>query len=693
VKKHLHFLLLLFTGIALWLGSITVRRAVLAQQTRTAGDSEAPFILEAALQYRMTREVYETGRFENFDPRVQYPDGVYRWRTYSIGAEFIYAPLARLLPGEWSLVSRLRWVSTALFCLAVPFAALWAGLGWKSWWAGLACGLILMVSPAFAVRSSGLALSRENMGIPLMTLFLLADQAVRHFRSGRVRLFLAGLAGVAAGLSQVFWDFSQYLFGLWALAEMILFLRRPSFRDERAAVWSATAAGLGFAALAHPYLRGQGFLFSPVMILCMGLSFFSLKRVSSLRLPVLAASFAAFAGVWTMLGRVFVTNYSHFGELFLAKLLHMNRKPFDPAVLSYEQRIMWTPALNSATWELTKAYFPAIFWLLLLGIVFLFRAAKQSTRVFPQQLLFYLLVTFPMYVLFFRMHVYLILFAAAAIGGLISYIADSPWRQRCVKGFAALLILFIPGFELYRMLFFEPSNTRQETAEQAMIRRALEEMGMAQPRVFNRWGHPGQSYQALAELSMALNDLNKPDAPVLAGFGVSGTILTDTGMPILLHPKFESPGIRDRVREFYEHLFLNSEKEFRNWASSHGAKIYVHAFGSLASGDPREMPRYMVDALEPPDYAAVHVLERSPRDATWFQPLWSNERYQIFRIITDEDIEFADTLMELAFAAARRGDQDQARRLAWRVLSDYHWKHPAARELIGILGPPRISER
>jgi len=694
VSRFPRYLFLFILGVGLWTGSVAVRRAVLSQQTRTAGDQEAPFILEAALQYRMTREVYQTGSLEAFDRKVQYPEGVNRWRTYSIGAEFIYAPLARLLPSEWSLISRFRWISSALFCLAVPLAALWAGLGWKSWWAGIGCGLILMVSPAFAVRSSGLALSRENLAFPVMMAFLVVDQLLRAKQSSRSLWFLLLLAGLSAGLSQVFWDFSQYLFGLWALGELLTAWKRPDYREARRWDWVSVATGLTLASLAHPYLRGQGFLFSPVMILCVVLCLLGSKRLASFRPPVLLGVFILFALFWTLIGRVFVTNYSHFGELFWAKIIHLNQKPFDPSVLSYAQRIMWTPALNSSTWLLTKAYFPATMWVLLLGVVFLFRALKQSTDVFPRQLLLFTLVTLSMYVLFFRMHVYLILFAAASIGGMLGALAAFSKMPRLGKLIAGSLLFLLPGVEFHRMLFFEPTNTRIETADQAMIRRALEEMGLSQPRVFNRWGHPGHSYDALRSLTGALKALEMPSAPVLAGFGVSGSILTDTDMPILLHPKFESPGIREKVRAFYEHLYLHSEREFRDWAVAHGAQLYVHAFGSLgAVNDPRETPRYMVDAVEPPENAAVHVLERSPREAVWFQPLWKNERYQIYRIITDDDLEFADVLMDLAFTAARRGDPDQARRLAWRVLSEYHWKHEGAMELIGVLGIPREQER
>lgn len=673
--------------LALWGGSLAVRRAVLAQQTRSLQGQEAPFILEAALQYRMTRIVYETGRLPTHEPRVQWPEGVYPWKTYSIGAEFIYAPLARLLPADWTLVNRLRWVSTGLFALSVPLAALWSGLLWQSKFAGVLTGLILMVSPAFVVRSSGLALSRENLAIPFLTLFLLSELLSSQASDVRKRWLWVWVAALSAGLSQIFWDFSQYLLGLWALHHWIQRLRNePSAGAERPLICSVTA-GLAAASLLHPYLRHQGFLFSPVMMLFLTRCLVELPALRKHGFRTLLPIALLTSLGWTLLGRLFVENYSHFGELFTAKIRFGNVKPDDPSKLTYLQRIMWTPALNSSTWELTKAYLPFMIYLLLLPIGDLFWARKCPVR--GKQVILFTAVTLPMYVLFFRMHVYLILFSSAAVAGWVSYQIHRIRRKAPRVALLLLFPLILTTAETHRLLFFEPPRPASRDSQRDDQLRMLEHMGMVTRATGNRWGHPGQSYPHIESLTAFLRSLEEPDAPVLAGFGISGSILADTGMPILLHPKFESPGIRERVREFYEHLFLKTEAEFRDWASSHGARFYVHGMGSLAGGDTREAPRYMVDALHPPPFAAARVLEERPLQARWFQHVGGNERYRVFRIITNEDAEFAATLTALAFDAASRGDHETARRQAWRALQQYDWKHEPARELIEILGPPR----
>ena len=683
--------LMLFVGCAsLWGGSLAIRRAVLAQQTRSLQGEEAPFILEAALQYRMTRIVYENGRLPTHEPAVQYPEGISPWHTYSIGAEYLYAALARIWPGEASLVSRLRWISTGLFCLAVPILALWAGWLWKSVWAGASTGLVLMISPAFSVRSSGLSLSRENLAFPFLALFLLAVTLAKENLHAKPRWHWCVVAGLSAGLSQVFWDFSQYLAGLWIAWHWLVYLRLGHATRNDLRLLISVALGLTAAALSHPYLRAQGFVFSPVMTMLYLRIGMDLPWLRTRPLALRAASVFIFALLWRATGSLFVTNYGHFGELFWAKIRFFNQKPADPSLLTYAQRIMWTPALNSSTWELTKAYFPVTLPVLLVVVVMLFRKIRQ----YPANsnicfLLFATGITLPMYVLFFRMHVFLIVFAAACIGGLVAWMASASRRWLRITA-PILFLVLLTGIEFYRLLFFEPSTNRQQDPERAALMSQLEKLGMVNTIRGNRWGHPGQSYTMINGLTTALNRLDEP-GPVLAGFGISGSILTDTGMPILLHPKFETPEIRERVRDFYAHLFLEDEKSFRDWAVALGARYYVHGMGSLAEGDTREAPRYMVDALHPPEHAAVRTLERKPNEAVWFQPIGGNERYRIFKVISLEDEEFAAQFTRMAYQAAEIGDLESAREYAWRVLQSYHWKYPRAKQLIEILGRPRSA--
>lgn len=615
-NPRLQLIGLILAGLCLWGISLGVRRVVLSQQTRESPDRETPFILEAALQYRMTRLVYETGRLPTHEPKVQYPEGINPWKTYSIGAEFLYSALARLLPSDMSLVSRLRWVSTALFCFAVPLVAFWSGLLWKSRAAGVLTGLILAVSPAFVVRSTGLALSRENLAIPFIALFLATELLARRTPHPRKRLLWILVCGLAAGMAQVTWDLSQFVLTLWALWVWVGLARGKAGETDRNLVLSVTC-GLLLATVLHPYLRVQGFLFSPCLSLLFARCFVEIPLVRGktprLALPVVAVVFLL---GWGAIGRNFIENYSHFNELLIAKIQHGNVKPHDPSLLTYAQRIMWTPALNSSTWGLTIRFFSGtLFGLILAGLVL--GGKKKALPDHSGFLFFMLATTLPLYALFFRLHVFLIVFAATAIGGAVSMLfkGSSLWPNRLLP---LAFSLFLIGFESHRLLFFEPPIQTRSNRDTQLVLDILRQQGFDVPNTpvqvdrsrLNRWGAPGQSVELLRDLADVMRRLEEP-GPILTSFGLSAFLLTETDMPILLHPKFETPGIRERVRAFYEHLFLEDEESFRDWALSLGARWYVHRHGALDENvsDPTLLGRYMVDAMKPPESAAVRALE------------------------------------------------------------------------------------
>lgn len=704
MKRLWSGILFIVLGLALWAGAVGVRRAVLGQQTRSLQGSEAPFLKESALQFRMTRTVYEEGTLPRRDPHTGVPDGVEPRKTYSVGAEWVYSALARMWPEEMSLTSRIRWASVLLFSLAVPFASLWVWLATRSVWGALTTGVLLAVSPAFAVRSSGLELSRENLAIPLFVLFFVGELWVARAESRRQRVGFSVLAALLLAAAQCLWDLTQYVTGCWALVAWgrELWTGRRS-EGERTLWWSVTAAML-VAGLLNPYLRSHGFLFSPLIGLLLArsvaLGFRVLPRGVSL------AGGAVFLAVWMGLGRLFVENYSHFGELMAAKIRHGNVKPEDPGVLTYLQRIMWTPALNSSTWELTKAYFPLILYVgLIAALLVLFgkKAQKPHEDRFGTTAAGYALLTLPVYVFFFRFHVFLVLFLAVAAGFWIAGLRriTSPWLRHALP---ATLLLVFSGVEMYHLLFFDPAKADTPSPRETAMRQMMQNMGIQNPQYDlpdNRWASAHKLHYLYVDdlLNRLREDLYDADPlaqsdvpePVLANFGISGTVLTYTGMPIVLHPKFETPGIRERVREFYEHLYVKPEKEFRDWAVAQGARYYLHRKNSFAGKDLRNSPPYMVDALEPPSDASWRVLEHTPERAEWFIPLrLDHPLYRVYRVISPADVDMARELTRMARTRYEQGDVDRAEDWALQALT-YHWKYLPAREVLSRVRSARPS--
>ena len=666
--------------VLLWMLGIYMRREVLTQQTRSLGATEAPFLMESALQYRMTRMVHDTGTLPKVDEKVQVPQGVNMRETYSVGAEWIYAFFAKRLPEKWSLVSRIRWVSTALFCLAIPFAALWAGVKYGSVLSGAVTGLFLAVSPAFAVRSSGLELSRENLAIPFFTFFFLAEEFTSTVSAGWKKTCWAGLAALSLALAQCFWDLTQYITGLWIVWSLIQSLMEQKEEAHKKQFLTFILFSQIAVSFLNPYLRAHHFFFSPVLALVVTrtiIAYFpSLRSKGKILLLTVLISL-----IWFGLGKLFVENYSHFGELLFAKIRFLNEKPLDPSLLTYSQRIMWTPALNSSTWQLTKAYFPLTLYLLGLAVLRLVWGIKHGRFCFQPEF-FFAGFTLVIYVFFFRFHVFLILFISVCMGILFALHNRKAtiWGRWILP--VSCIILFI-GVESYFLLFFEPKPAGSQSAEKQQLQQFMKAMGANTSLAKgNRWGRPGAFYGYLDSLVAELEKLPS-ESPILANFGISASILAQTEMPILLHPKFETPGIRERVETFYENLFLKPEKDLRDWAVFLGAKYYVHSNGNFSDLNVVNSPRYMVDAIEPPADAAIHFLENEPERAEWFQPLYSNRKYRIYKIITPLDEEWAERLTRLAIMAYESGDIETARKRSLEALS-YHWKYAPAQQVYRV---------
>jgi len=149
-------------------------------------------------------------------------------------------------------------------------------------------------------------------------------------------------------------------------------------------------------------------------------------------------------------------------------------------------------------------------------------------------------------------------------------------------------------------------------------------------------------------------------APVLANFGVSAALLTYGGCPILLHPKFEAPAIRERVRRCAEVLFKENEEKFRDWAELEGALYYVHERGEYSTLGVSQQMRYMVDALQPRTDTAAWLLDREPGRLRFFTQVWSNPKYRVFRILRSDDAQLAAEQAELAGLALQHGRLDRA---------------------------------
>ncbi|HMP75904.1 MAG TPA: hypothetical protein PKE12_06380 [Kiritimatiellia bacterium] len=652
-------LLFLYT---LALGS---RRAIMEAQHERYGP-EIPFTLESALYYRRVKIVYDTGVLPAHDPMVQYPEGINPWTTYTAGAEYVYAALARLFPTHIPVPERVRFLEAAWFSLGAPLLAL--GLyGWRRRVGAAALGgLFHAIAISSVIRSTGHELSHENFALPL----LIAHWAISVSAPGLATPLRRRIAEVAAAvllaLALCSWDMVQYYIGLRLLHRAWRISRPAPGAGEPAASrgWWFEYAALWAVSVLNPYHQAQGFLLSAVMGLAHGVALLvafharfagpGAKRIA-FRIATVAAGCLATAVLHRWLAPP--EAYGHFGELLWAKLRFLNVKPADPALLTFNQRILWVPALNSTDWALARLLFPALLGLTIPAAFLVWCHSRKSPDSRAGELVFATVVTIAAFWLFARFHVYLSLFSCALLGVAWSQLATTRFTVRAVAGLAV-----VAG------LAMETLHTLRHPG---------------------RWGRVNVYFKEVNELTAWLNSQAAPD-PVLANFGVSGSIAAYGKCAIILHPKFENAGLRQRVQAYGETLFQGTEKDFRDWADAHGARYYVHAFGEFSRESPELQMRYFVNTLDPAPESAARGFEFAPRDRTWFVHEWSNVKYAVFRVITRADEALAAREVARAEAAFATGDL-AATEQACLAAMDHFPRQPRALELLRMASALKAS--
>ncbi len=655
-NRSVKILLAVLGLAALFVAGVAMRRTVLSAQYVEYG-RPLPFNMESALEFRYVRMLFATAHIPRLDKAVQVPEGVVVRETYTLGAEYVYAAVSRLLPKALPLEDRVRWVSAVWFCLGIPLLSLWLWAWTRSVWAAGIGGAYYAVALAAVMRSTGQELQHENFALPFLVAHWALGAVARRAKGRGTFCLAASFSAIMLACAMSFWDLIQYYIILWSFWSFLRFMAGRYFEDSRACLaWWLTLLALVGAGILNPYLRAHAFAGSFAMLLAYGVAlglaaerWFQRKETSvreaapgcrpprrcwrrRLALALLALAPLAVGALWM---HVYGETYNHFIELLWAKLRFLNHKPADPALLTYEQRILWTAPLNSATFRLTATLFPVTLYLSLLAGVIAFFHTRAHPDPEINQLLGYTFVSLLAFVFFIRFHVFLILGFAALLGWLGYWVSV---RFSVIRWLVLVLLLAGVGVEAAHVL----NNPA-------------------------RWGSVPGYLDEKRELCQWLRT-NAPGERVLANFGLSAFVLAYANCPIVLHPKFESPGIRDRVRAYGEALFKSNEAGFRAWMEPFGVSYYVYALGEFSDFQVESQMRYCVNALNPPPSAAARLFEKRPEQGRYFRFLWGNAKYRVFRVVTRADEQSANRLAAEAVRAERFGRKAEAENKATQAL-------------------------
>jgi len=588
-----------------YIAGLAIRRMVLQAQVVAIGQ-EMPFTLESALHYRRIKILYDRGGLPEIDASIQHPEGIRIREIDAVASEPVQVFLAKLFPASVPFPGRIRWIEAGWFSLSIPLLAVALRLWTGSWMAGFWSALLYAVSMASVLRSTGQEISRENFAFPWLVASFAFSAAC--FRSGKKRMPWAIGAAACLSLALVGWDMVQYVIGLIAFA-MSLHLLSSSRQPDASAVhlFRWMTVGIFLTGLLNAYHRFHGLAFSPLMLWLLGITVATVlqpKLVPSSR-GRLKLAIVIFGPVATMLllglSGAYGSSYDHFAELLWAKIRFLNQKPDDPSLLTYYQRVMWVPALHSATWGLTKWMFPLLLWVVsLIAAVAWFDSCKRPDPLTNFWIIFFV-VSVIAFLFFVRFHVFAALAAAVMAGWWYGRVSRSSMVWRCVVSLMLTLVL---------------------TVEARHTIRQKENMG--RPNVY---------YEELKELAEWLREHVAPQ-PVLANMGVSAYIAAYGKCAIAIHPKFEEPVIRRRLMAFAEASFGEDEKQLRDWMDTIDTTYLVYSKGEFASVNPELQMRYFVNRMNPPDSSPARRFEREDDAMRYFKRLWGNRKYVVYQSLS-----------------------------------------------------------
>ncbi|MDX6768460.1 MAG: hypothetical protein SF051_02940 [Elusimicrobiota bacterium] len=546
---------------ALFFVSVDLRLRRATQTPRwDPADGTGYYRAESAFQYRLARLAAGEG-IPAVDKAAQWPEGVDTRRETTTVMERATGLAWRLLPAprpdlRWFVVCWVAFVSS--LSLLAFYAAAWRltrdpplalaataayGLSW--------------VAQANVAGTYGF----EGFALPVMHLGLAAALAALD-RETRDPVPWAFASGAALGLAMGSWHFARlYLLSfLAALAWVVLRAGRDADAVKRARLVAISGVGGALAAmLAAPAARPGG--------------------GSSL------------AHAWAMLGE---------------KVLHLLRKPADPASLSVDARLLWTGPFDSP-----EAAF-LVFCLAPFGLMFLPRLLSRGAPKPPpaRAAAWELAAALAALYAAGALMVSRLLPMAAFFAGLWALRVADKRRVLALRLFWAVAAL-----EAFKLL--APASPLNPA------------MWLSAPLARLEYGVPAAFRHERALLSW-LRRHAAPDKPVLAGIGVSGSILAYADAPTVIHPKFEAAPIRRKVADYLAALTAD-EAALAAFCARHGAAFVVHATADLLD-ETDDGTRYLagrrgLDATMP-----LYRFHFDPGSLASFTLVYENPDYRVFAV-------------------------------------------------------------
>ncbi len=627
------------------------------------------FWTEGAVQFRYARMVAEGTPIPERDVALQWPEGVAP-RAHlcllmerCVGAS--YRTLARLF-GRPAFHVWAAYAPHVFAALAVPAAFAMGVAVWGSAWAGALAATLYACSLATVARSIG-SFGHEDFALPflfaaaaclarivgasgssLSSGSTLSSGSIRSSRPSRPSRIDGPLSALSLAIGLGSWQFGRFAFLVLVVALGARLLVAPGdarARVARALAW-ATAGALA-AGVAFEVLRASRFLLAPPFLLAVALlASHLLERRSSASLPVripaaarrLLVALLVFAPLLSLASRFPAEKegYAHVYALLLAKLRFLGVKPEDPALLLPEARSLWIEDFASPSAYLVVAMFGAPALLAGAALRSRLSASRRARIVDPERpvrdpsnadgLAFLLLLVLfwgVSFLLVKRLFVFFAFFLAVLAGGAV-FAAFAPRKGALarLRALPLVIILAAIGLEAHKVVA-HGRDSAVTTAIRRLLKRKTEALTI-----------PNWHANDLATVEWIRNR-TRPEDAFVARIGASPMVLTYAGRPVVLHSKYEVPGVRARARAFDEALYA-SEADLYRFCRVRGATYYLHESRVALEAGP-DSERYVGCARRLRTSSAAFRLQFAGGESRYFRPLFRNMSYCVYRVVDPAD--------------------------------------------------------
>lgn len=582
----------LLVGLCAWISFHKVARSK-SVPFFDANNGTGFYWTESAFHFRHARMVAEGKKIPPRDTDIQYPEGLDTVRHITPVMENVSGRLYRLLRPGVPLHVFLIYFMCFFSTVSVVAIFVAAKLLWRSSWAGLLSAVFYCLSPASFVRSTG-GFVRENFALPFI--FLSVACFIYCLRKDSLLVAIIGSLLLAVALAA--WHLTQFYLLLFVGGFIITFFLQKTDGLPKVSFTVLTAAAF-VCAITLPILRAKQFAFSFALVFAYALVvvlWLLPKRIIEDRrqramwggliiLVFLAAGFAI---------QKYLGNYSYIYDFIISKFRYFSGLPEDPSLIPFATRLTWRSSFISPTFQdilvlLSSTIVPGAAVVLWLIVRLLKRKARQEEII----AVYLALAGFALFCIVYRLCVFAIFFLAL-LTGAVALVKKLHWRilsYTCVIGCLAFALWSVSAIQF---TIARPSQ-----------------------------GH------LINLIDFIKSDVDEDDV-VLSSFQLGPSIAAYTHRPVVLHSKFESQIIRDKVENVYKSLY-GSEEDFFGVCSRYGAKLFIYQ-RDMVLGTVAGSIRYMAGFSSLRRNCAAALFHFAPEKLSRFRLIHQNSIYRVFAV-------------------------------------------------------------